>query len=273
MDRELARGIRAGLAAYLIWGLLTVYWKQLGDFDPFELIGWRMSMAAVVMAVVVTVRGSWPVIRSAFADRRLALRIVAAGLLLTTNWTTYVWAVVNDHIIETALGYFLAPLGLSAVGVFVLGERLTPLRSWGIGFAVAAVAVLTWSYGRLPLVAIILAVTWSGYGLLKRKVPLGPVESLAAAVRRRRTSGALHRARAAQLPGADHQLPARLARLRRVAARRPRRGVRAGVVCARGRHPRHRPVVARAGSVRSRRCGGRCTVSGSSTTASGCAWR
>jgi chloramphenicol-sensitive protein RarD len=171
--------MRAGLAAYLIWGLLTVYWKQLGEFDPFELIGWRMTMAAVVMALVVTVRGSWGAVRAAFRDPRLVARITAAGLLLTANWTTYVWAVVNDRIIETALGYFLAPLGLSAVGVFVLGERLTVLKQIGIGFAVLAVVVLTWSYGRLPVVALILAVTWSSYGLLKRRVPLEPVESLA----------------------------------------------------------------------------------------------
>jgi chloramphenicol-sensitive protein RarD len=138
-----------------------------------------MTMAAVVMALVVTVRGSWGAVQAAFRDPRLAARITVAGLLLTANWTTYVWAVVNDRIIETALGYFLAPLGLSAVGVFVLGERLTVLKQIGIGFAVLAVAVLTWSYGRLPVVALILAVTWSSYGLLKRRVPLEPVESLA----------------------------------------------------------------------------------------------
>jgi chloramphenicol-sensitive protein RarD len=179
VDPELARGIRAGIAAYLIWGLLTLYWKQLADFDPFELIGWRMSMAAIVMAVIVTLRGSWGVMLDAFRDPRLVVRITVAGLMLTANWTTYVWAVVNDRVIETALGYFLAPLGLSAVGVFLLGERLTRLKQVGIGFALLAVIVLTWSYGRVPVVALILAVTWSSYGLLKRRVPLGPMESLA----------------------------------------------------------------------------------------------
>ena len=179
MDRELRRGVRAAVLAYLVWGLLTVYWKQLTEFDPFDLIGWRMLMAAVVMAVVVTVRGRWPVVLGALREPRLAARLVLAGLLLTINWTTYVWAVVNDHVLETALGYFLAPLGTTAIGVFVLGERLTPLKRLGIVFALGAVVVLTISYGRFPVVAVLIAVSWSMYALAKRTVPLGPVESLA----------------------------------------------------------------------------------------------
>lgn len=111
-------------------------------------------------------------------NRALLARITLASLLLTVNWTTYVWAVVNDRVIETALGYFLAPLGTMALGVFALGERLTPLKRASIAFAVLAVVVLTVSYGRMPWVALILATTWSWYGLTKRRVPLDPIESL-----------------------------------------------------------------------------------------------
>jgi chloramphenicol-sensitive protein RarD len=179
MDPEVARGVRAAVVAYLLWGLLTVYWKQLTHFDAVELIGWRMVMAAAVMAVIVTVNGRWQVIVDSLRTPRLAARMLVAGLLLATNWTTYVWAVVNDHLLETALGYFLAPLGTMAVGVLVLHERLTPLRRLAMVFAIAAVAVLTISYGRLPFVAIIIAVSWTCYGVAKREVPLTPVESLA----------------------------------------------------------------------------------------------
>jgi chloramphenicol-sensitive protein RarD len=179
VDPEVAKGVRAGVLAYLLWGLLTVYWKQLSDFDPIELIGWRVLMAGVVMAVLVSVNGRWSVIGASLLDRRLAARLLVAALLLSTNWTTYVWAVVHDHVIETALGYFLAPLGTMAIGVFVLGERLTALKRVAIVFAVAAVVVLTASYGRLPFVAVVIAASWSLYGLAKRKVPLSPIESLA----------------------------------------------------------------------------------------------
>lgn len=179
MDPVQLRGVRAGVAAYILWGLLTVYWKQLSAFDAIELIGWRMAMAAAVMAVVITARHRWPVLRGALGDRSLMLRLAFASVLLTVNWTMYVWAVVNEHIIETALGYFLAPLGTMTIGVFVLGERLTPLKRLAVGFAGVAVAVLTISYGRLPVVALVIAATWSVYGLAKRRVPMSPIESLA----------------------------------------------------------------------------------------------
>ena len=179
-DRRERNGLRAALTAFTLWGLFTLYWKQLVDFDPVELIAWRIASAAVIMVIVVTLTGRWAPIRGAFGDRRTALRLVAAAVLLSTNWFAYVWAVTNDRVLETALGYFLAPLGTMAIGVFVLGERLTRLRAASIVFAATAVVILTVSYGRLPWVALVLAATWSTYGLTKRRVPLRPVESLAA---------------------------------------------------------------------------------------------
>lgn len=178
----MSTGVRAAVAAYVIWGLLTIYWKQLERFHPLELIGWRISMAAVVMAVVISIRSRWPIVLGALRSTRLLPRLVLAGTLLTVNWTMYVWAVVSEQIVETALGYFLAPLGTMAIGVFVLGERLTPLKWAAIGFAGVAVAVLTVSYGRVPWIAIVIAATWSLYGLTKRRVPLTPIESLAGEV-------------------------------------------------------------------------------------------
>ena len=156
MDRRELRGLQAAIVAYTLWGLLTLYWKQLSGLDAVELIGWRVATAAAVMAVVVTVLRRWS-------------KVIGA----------LVWAVVNDRVIETALGYFLAPLGTMALGVTLLGETLTPLKRVSIGFAGVAVAVLTVSYGRMPWVALLLAGSWSWYGLTKRRVPLDPIESLA----------------------------------------------------------------------------------------------
>ncbi len=182
MDRNSARGLQAALVAYTLWGLLTLYWKQLTGLDAIELIGWRLGTAAVLMVAIVVVSGRWRTVSGALRDRRIGRNIVVAALLLTVNWTTYVWAVVNDRVLETALGYFLAPLGSMALGVVVLHERLTPFKRASIAFAIAAVAVVTASYGRVPWVAVVLAVTWSWYGLIKRRVPLDPIESLTAEV-------------------------------------------------------------------------------------------
>ncbi len=177
MDHEQRRGLEAAVVAYVMWGLLTLYWKQLGDFDPVELVGWRISTAALVMTAVLVLTGRVSNLRL-LLDRNTFVSVVAASLLLTVNWSTYVWAVSNDHVIDTALGYFLAPLGTMAVGVFLLGERLTPLKRVSIAFAIAAVIVLVVSYGAMPWVALLLAVSWTSYGFVKRRVALDPVTSL-----------------------------------------------------------------------------------------------
>jgi len=178
MDGEQFRGLQAAIFAYVVWGLLTIYWKQLSGLDAVELIGWRVASASVLMAILVSATRRWEPVLAALRTRAVATRIGLASLLLTVNWTTYVWAVVNDRVIETALGYFLAPLGTMALGVFVLGERLTPLKWASIVFVVAAVVVLTGSNGQMPWVAFGLAASWSWYGLTKRRVPLDPIASL-----------------------------------------------------------------------------------------------
>lgn len=173
------RGIQAAVVAYLLWGLLTIYWKELQRFDPFELIGWRIMSASLVMAGVITARRRWSVLVAALGRPRLVLRLAVAATLLTANWTGYVWAVTNDRVLETALGYFMAPLATMVLGVTVLGERASRLQRGALALAAAAVVVLTISYGRPPWVALVIAASWSLYGLLKREVPLTPIESLA----------------------------------------------------------------------------------------------
>jgi len=180
VDRDERLGLQAAVVAYVIWGFLTIYWKQLSEFDPIDLVGWRVASAALVMTACLLLTGRFGELRPVLRDRATLLNVVIASLLLTVNWSTYVWAVSNEHVIDTALGYFLAPLGTMAIGVFVLGERLTPMKWWSIGCAVAAIVILVVSYGTLPWVAVLLAVTWSSYGFVKRRVALDPVTSLTA---------------------------------------------------------------------------------------------
>jgi chloramphenicol-sensitive protein RarD len=180
MDRDERLGLQAAVAAYTIWGFLTIYWKQLAEFDPVDLVGWRVASAAVVMTVCLLVTGRLGELRPVTRDRATLGNVVIASLLLTVNWSTYVWAVSNEHVIDTALGYFLAPLGTMAIGVFVLGERLTSMKRWSIACAVSAIVILVVSYGTIPWVAVLLAVTWSSYGFVKRRVALDPLASLTA---------------------------------------------------------------------------------------------
>ncbi len=174
--------IALSLSVYFIWGALTLYWKELHGFDPFELIGWRVTSSVVVLTVVMLAnRRLAPLLRS-LRNPQLLLRIVLASVLLTINWATYVWAVVNDHVIETALGYFIAPILTIVVGVFVLHEKLRGIQRVAVSFAVGGIAVLTVAYGRVPWIALIIAMSWTFYAYLKKKVPLAPLESLTAEV-------------------------------------------------------------------------------------------
>ena len=173
------RGVQLAVVAYLMWGALTIYWKQLKGFDAIELIAWRMMCAGLVMAVIVTVRGTWSGIWSALATRTGRRSVSAAAVLLAVNWGSYVWAVGHDRVIETALGYFLAPLLTMLLGIFLFDEVPTGAQKFAFAAAAVAVVVLTISYGRPPWIALVIAATWSVYGLVKRRSPLGAIDSLA----------------------------------------------------------------------------------------------
>ena len=174
--------IAQSLSVYFIWGALTLYWKELHGFDPFELIGWRITSSVLVLVAVMLATGRLAPLLRSLRNPQLLIRIGLASVLLTINWATYVWAVVNDHVIETALGYFIAPILTIVVGVFVLHEKLRSIQRVAVSFAVGGIVVLTVAYGRVPWIALIIATSWTFYAYLKKKVPLQPLESLTAEV-------------------------------------------------------------------------------------------
>ncbi|MGA0080686.1 MAG: EamA family transporter RarD [Ilumatobacteraceae bacterium] len=174
--------VALSFSVYFLWGALTLYWKELRDFDPFELIGWRIASSVVVLVVVMSATRRLRPLLIALRNPQLFLRIFLASVLLTINWATYVWAVVNDHVLETALGYFIAPVLTIVIGVGILHERLRLFQKVAVAFAVGGIAVLTIAYGRVPWIAITIASSWSFYAYLKKQVPLQPLESLTAEV-------------------------------------------------------------------------------------------
>lgn len=177
---EQRAGILYGLAAYLLWGFLTVYWKALSGLPAFELIGQRILWSLVVLGLVIAVTRMPAGLGRLRHDPGLVGRVVLAAVLLAANWTTYVWCVTRGEVVETALGYFIAPLFTVLAGVMLFGERLRRAQGVALGLAGLAVTVLAVGYGRMPVFALILGTTWAGYGSLKKTVPLGPVPSLTA---------------------------------------------------------------------------------------------
>ena len=171
-------GITLGIGAYLIWGLVTIFWKHLKGFDAFELIGWRITTSAILLIAYMTATKKMKPLLLTMRDPRTLVRLIVASILLTVNWSTYVWAVVNGHVIEAALGYFIAPLSTMVLGVFALHEKLRRSQMVAVCFALCGVAVLTIEYGRVPWIALTIASSWTFYGYLKKQVQLPPLESL-----------------------------------------------------------------------------------------------
>jgi chloramphenicol-sensitive protein RarD len=172
-------GVLAGVAAYSLWGVFPLVFHQLRDVAPLEVLAHRViwSFVAVVALLAWRRDPTWTqVLRRRSHDRR---RLVAAAALISVNWLVYVWAVAEAHVIEAALGYYINPLLSVALGVVVLGERLRRAQVAAICFAVAAVAVLTVAYGRVPWIALTLACSFGAYGYLKKAIPVTAATSLA----------------------------------------------------------------------------------------------
>lgn len=171
------RGIALGVGAYVLWGVLPIYWKLLESLDSLEILAHRFVWSIVFLSVIIAIRHRWPIITG--LDRRVFVRLWFAGLLLAVNWGTYIWAVNADHIVQTSLGYFINPLFSVLLGVIVLREHLDPAQWAAVGIAALAVGYMTVQVGTLPWIALVLAGTFATYALLKKTTTMiGPIESL-----------------------------------------------------------------------------------------------
>jgi len=172
-------GLAAATLAYALWGLFPLYFHALQGLDAFEIVLHRSLWSFVFVWALLLALGRWrwfgPVARHAGSW----LRFAASAVLLSCNWLTYVWAVNHGHVIEASLGYFITPLVNVLLGTLVLGERPRPGQWVAIGLAAAGVAWLTATVGRPPWIALALACSFGGYGLLRKTAPLGALEGLA----------------------------------------------------------------------------------------------
>ncbi|MCK7623661.1 EamA family transporter RarD [Streptomyces sp. RS10V-4] len=173
-------GLAYGLAAYTMWGLLPLYWHLLDATAPAEILAHRMLWSLPVALVILAVLRRWGWIRPLLRQpRRLALVLVCA-LVISLNWFLYIWAVNAGHVLEASLGYFINPLVSIAFGVLVLRERLRPLQWAAVGVGAAAVVVMTAAYGRMPWIALGLALSFATYGLVKKGIKLDGIEGFSA---------------------------------------------------------------------------------------------
>jgi chloramphenicol-sensitive protein RarD len=171
-------GIVYASLAFFFWGLFPLYFHALDEVPPQEILAHRMLWSLLFLVIVLTVRQQWKWLPRVLRQPRILASFVASALLLTANWFIYIWSVNNGHVIDASLGYFINPLINVLLGLLVLKEKLR--RGQWIAMAVAAsgVAWLTWQAGELPWIALILGITFGGYGLLRKTAALAALEGL-----------------------------------------------------------------------------------------------
>lgn len=167
-DAEARRGLLLGVAAYGFWGVVPLFWRLLDGVPALEVLAHRVSWGLVAFVGIAAAFGAGPDARRAMRDRRVVLTLLASGLLLAVNWGTFIYAVATDRLLHSSLGYFITPLFSVLLGTLALKERLRRLQWAAVLFATAGVVQLAAHAGGLPWIALVLAGSFSVYGLVRK---------------------------------------------------------------------------------------------------------
>ncbi len=171
------KGMLYGIGAYTLWGFFPIYWKWLHGIPATQLISHRILWSFLMMMAFILATRQWTEFRATFNARTFGIYFIAA-ILIGINWLMYVWAVNEGFIVETSLGYFINPLLSMLLGMVFLREKLRPSQWVPVALAAIGVVYLTFVYGRLPWIALILAFSFGFYALVKKVAPLGSLHGL-----------------------------------------------------------------------------------------------
>jgi len=174
------RGLSAAAAAFFIWGLMPLYIKALSDVPVWQFTAHRLVWGCLFAIGVLAISGALDGVRAALAAPRTRWRLVASAMLVTLNWTLYIWAIGAGRVVETSLGYFINPLLNVLIGVLFLSERLNHVQWFAVTIAAAGVLYLTWTAGQPPWIALALALSFGLYGLVRKLVAVEALPGFAA---------------------------------------------------------------------------------------------
>lgn len=177
--RETGQGVAYGLSAYLLWGFFPLYFKGVADVPPLEVLAHRSAWSLVTLIIILTATRKWSNVRTALTKGRTILILCATTVLIATNWFVFLFAVASNQVLQSSFGYFINPLVSVLFGFLFLRERLTRLQLVSLMFACTGVLVLAINYGGAPWIALVLAVTFGLYGLLRKTAPVDPLTGLA----------------------------------------------------------------------------------------------
>jgi chloramphenicol-sensitive protein RarD len=171
-------GLFYGLGAYLLWGVLPLYFKALAHVSATEIVAHRILWSLLFLAALLTFAGRWRGISVALRTPRVVLTLAATAILIATNWLIWVWAVNNGHVLEGSLGYYLNPLVNVLMGTLLLKEKLSRPQIGAVLLAAAGVAVLAWGASSGLWISLSLAASFATYGLLRKVVDVEALEGL-----------------------------------------------------------------------------------------------
>ena len=158
----------SGIAAFGFWGIIPVYWKWMASVPAPQILAHRVVWTAIFLVAILSWKQRWPEVLSAVKSQRVTLYCLASGASISVNWLVFIWAVNANHVLETSLGYFMTPLVNVLFGAVFLRERLSRFQLASVLLATAAVLNLTLGFGRFPWIAVVLAVSFGLYGLLRK---------------------------------------------------------------------------------------------------------
>lgn len=167
----LRQGYLFALAAYLIWGIAPVYFKYIEHVPADEIVSHRMIWSFLFMSLLISLTGNWHNIRQIVRNSKGRILILAlTATIIGCNWLLFIWAVNNQHMLEASMGYFITPLANMLLGMLFLGERFNARQWIALLLAFCAILVQLWQFGKLPIIGLGLAFTFSLYGLLRKKI-------------------------------------------------------------------------------------------------------
>lgn len=176
--RDEPSGIIFAASAYAFWGIVPIYWRFLGEVPPFELTVHRVLWCTVFLGAVIAIAGHTSRVLAVLRTKRLVAILALTSLLISCNWTIYIYCVATDQLVDASLGYYMTPLVSFAAGIAFFGERMSRLRMVGAGLAGMAIVVQMIGLGHVPWIAPALALSFGFYGYFRKLAPVAAMDGL-----------------------------------------------------------------------------------------------
>lgn len=181
-EQDLRKGVSSGIGAYLLWGFLPIYWKLVDHIPADEVLAHRIIWSVIFLGLLFLLMNRVDYLKTDLryiaAHPKIFVAIFLTAILISINWVTFIWAVANERIVEVSLGYYINPLINVVLGVLFFKESLSRAQRIAVLLALIGVTVLTFSFGQIPYVALILAFSFGFYGLVKKQTQIGSMSGL-----------------------------------------------------------------------------------------------